>query len=191
MNPAPTVALVDFASLVPGPKSEGAYLDAIELLWELILEVVQPRRADEMVHEVQCRLYGGWFARDGSPTEQYAWILRNTRHLRGLRTGVRVVPTIIEALLCRPGVRLWGTYKNKRQKMVDHMLALDALSVARDGENPCILIISDDEDYTPVVLTIETETAAQVCWLRQHEPGSNDQHFDQSRVELMVSELWK
>jgi hypothetical protein len=191
VNPAPTIALVDMASVCPGPRSEAEYRDAIDLTGALIRRVAAPRRSESVgVHEVVCRLYGGWFAHDGTPMQQRSWLLRSIRRLSGLEDGVRIVPEIADSLACTPQLVLWGTYKNREQKMVDQMLSHDALFLARQGEHESLLIISDDEDFVPAVLVITSQTSARVCWMRQRDTGSNDYHFDSGTVELLTDPAW-
>lgn len=191
MNSAPTIALVDIASVCPGPRSEAEYRDGIDLAGALIRRAVAPRRAENPdVHEVACRLYGGWYAHDGTPMQQRAWLLRNIKRLSGLEKAIRIVPEVADSLACAPHLVLWGTYKNREQKMVDQMLSHDALSLAREGEHESFLLISDDEDFVPTVLAITSQTSARVCWMRQRATGSNDHHFDSRAVELLTDSAW-
>jgi hypothetical protein len=122
--------------------------------------------------------------------QQRSWLLRSIRRLSGLEDGVRIVPEIADSLACTPQLVLWGTYKNREQKMVDQMLSHDALFLARQGEHESLLIISDDEDFVPAVLVITSPTSARVCWMRQRDTGSNDYHFDSGTVELLTDPAW-
>jgi hypothetical protein len=188
----PSYALIDFASICPRARSDADDVDALELVGELIREVVVGQFPYDRarVREIQCRLYGGWWGRTGIPTEQRAWVLRNLRQLRTLRYGIRTVPTIVDAMLCAPDAVLWGTYKNKQQKMVDQMLAQDAaLLVAQ--EDVSLILVSDDDDFTPVLLALAQRTTMCMHWLRQRDAGDNDRHFLGSSVSMTKSEAWQ
>lgn len=188
-DPHPTIALIDVASVYPSPQSEAEYRDGIDLIDELVRRVVAARRSTDDVAEVVCRLYGGWYARDGTPMQQRVWLLRNIRRFGGLRSGVRLIPELADSLAYAPSAVLWGTYKNKGQKMVDHMLALDGIYYARTGDHDSLLVISDDEDFLPAVLVISTDTSTKVCWMRQHE-ATNDKHLNSAMVELLTDPAW-
>ena len=190
VNPAPTLALVDYDSLVNGPYSASAYDDAAELLWSIVSNAVTPKVSESAIHEVTCRLYGGWNAADGTPTEHRAWMLRSLKTLRGLRKGIRLVPTIADSLLVAPSLRLDGTYNNRRQKMTDAMLSIDAMSSLRTKDHSSLVIVSDDDDFVPVVLTISVERLGWVCWIRQRAAAANDRHFDRDRIELLRELAW-
>jgi len=167
------------------------YSDAIDLLATLVRRIVVARMTEEVpVHEVICRLYGGWFDITGGATEQRSWILKHLRRLQGLADGVRLVPETADSLLCFPYARLRGTYKNKQQKMVDQMLAHDAVFLARSSEHSSLLLIADDDDYVPASIVIATQTSTRLIWLRQRASGTNDSHLDQSRVEFLTDGDW-
>ena len=186
----PSVALIDVARVYPSPKTEAEYCDGIDLIDELVRRVVAPRRVDQNVAEVVCRLYGGWYAHDGTPMQQRVWLLKNIKRFGGLRSGVRLIPELADSLTYVPRAILWGTYKNKAQKMVDHMLALDSLYYARSGDHENVLVVSDDEDFLPAILVINTDTSTKVCWLRQRSALTNDRYLDISRVELLIDSAW-
>jgi hypothetical protein len=97
----------------------------------------------------------------------------------------------VDALACAPEAVLQGTYKNKQQKLVDQMLSHDAGFYARGSEHRDILIVSDDEDFMPAVLSLTIETDANFLWLRQRADGDNDRFFDSARVELLVDPAWQ
>lgn len=177
--------------MYPSPKSEAEYRDGIDLVDALVRRVIAARRTGTEVVEVVCRLYGGWYAHDGTPMEQRVWLLKNIRRFGGLRSGVRLIPELADSLAAVPSAVLWGTYKNKSQKMVDQMLALDSLHYARSGDYPRLLIIADDEDYLPAVLVITTLTSTKVSWMRQRAALENDRHFDVSRVEVLTDSAWR
>ena len=184
------LALIDFASVCTGPRSDAGVRDALDLVAELISEMVSRFGSGHDVHEVQCRLYGGWRDVTGKPTEHLVWVIRHLGRLRGLRGRMRIVPTVAEALACAPRKQLRATYRNRGQKMVDGMLAMDAHRYARFAEHSRIIVVSDDDDFVPVVLAITVETDASVVWLRQRTAALNDDCFDLGRTELVVSSLW-
>jgi uncharacterized LabA/DUF88 family protein len=183
--------LIDFASVVPSPKSAADTADALELTNAIVRRVVRDRiHAGDAIHETRCRLYGGWFDINGSPLQQHGWLLAGLRGFGGLDKGVRIVGEVADTLACHPSARLVGTYKNQGQKMVDAMMSLDALFFARSGNHRSLLIVSDDDDFVPVTIAVTRETSTTVCWLRQREQSHNDHQLSSEAVELLTDTRW-
>src|SRR6476646_1188593 len=76
------------ASVCPSAKSEAEYEHGIDLVDILVRRAVGLTGTPEGIHEIFCRLYGGWFAHDGTPTRQRIWLLRNLKRFGGLRNGI-------------------------------------------------------------------------------------------------------
>jgi hypothetical protein len=187
---AASLALVDFASICPSGGEPG-HADALDLLAVMIrARCGWPSALRSTVHEVDCRIYGGFRDVAGSPTESRVWLTKHLARARGLKDGIRVVPVLVEAIACAPARTLIGTIANGRQKMVDAMIAEDLSLFARSGEHRSIMLISDDEDFVPVVLSVSRTTPTEVRWLRQRAVGRNDRHFEPS-VTLLTDARWR
>jgi len=189
-HPAPpTIALVDLASVCPS-GNEQSHVDALDLIGVLVRGACGRKAEYPGIHEVECRVYGGFRDITGKPTERRAWLARNLAILRGLRDGVRIIPGIADSIVCASDVVLKGTYANGRQTMVDAMIAEDAESFARSGEHSSILLVSDDEDFVPVVLSISRTTNAVIRWVRQRPNGRNDDALGESTI-LLTDARWQ
>ena len=181
-----TLAVIDLASICPS-GDEQTHIDAMELLAIIVRESCGVEPGD--THEVECRLYGGFRDITGIPTERGRWVVQHAELLRGLRDGVRIVPRIIEAPSSAPDAILVGTYANKKQKMVDGMIAEDLREAVREGNHTSLLLVSDDEDFVPVLLGLSRKTSAAVRWVRQRPTGRNDHHFRRG-VTFLMNERW-
>jgi hypothetical protein len=191
---APTlssVALVDLLNVNPAAKTDHDYEDLMDLVGDLIRRTLAPDTPTGQVHEVDCRLYAGFTDRHGGATEQYTRTLRQLRRLTGLQDRVRIVPRIARALACFPYTNLRGTYKNGAQKMVDQMLGHDALFYARLGTYDSMLIIANDDDYVPALLTVATQTRKAVKWLRKRSVAENDRLFSGLPLVFLNDGAWQ
>lgn len=109
------------------------------------------------VNELHIRLYGGWLDESGSFTLRGQHVSQSLSTVRGLRSGVRVMPALTIALAAFPSHRLNGTLRSypsgrNGQKMVDTMMAIDAVYLA-DKEYDLMLLLSDDDDLLPAAIT--------------------------------------
>jgi hypothetical protein len=188
--PPATIALIDLASVCPS-GDEQRHADALDLISLMVRGWcgAVPGHSSA-VHEVECRLYGGFRDVVGNPTPRRLWLVKHLERLRGLTGGIRLVPGIAESIASAPEVVLIGTYANGAQKMVDGMIAEDAGLFARSGMHRSILLISDDEDFMPTVLAISRTTRATFRWLRQRPVGRNDVFFNCS-VQLLTDGRWR
>lgn len=185
------IAFVDLFNVSSSPRTNLDYEDALLFVGDLIRDSVAAAAPTQETAHVTCRLYGGFVDVNGGPTAQYSGVLRKLRVLRGLESGVRIVPEVARTLRCRPLSVLLGTYKNGHQKMVDQMMAQDAYDAASDGEYGALLMISDDEDFVPCVITIASRTVTPVWWLRRRAETRHDAHFREDRVTLLTDRRWK
>lgn len=84
-------------------------------------------------------------------------------------------------------VKLEDTGTTKRQKMVDTLLATDALTIARDGLANLLVIASDDDDMIPVLLTVRSLDFATVRLKRDRSADSYyDELLETQGVETLV-----
>jgi hypothetical protein len=148
------MALVDYDNVCTAVWPEAHRDDALANLGEL-LNALTVRVASLALdsRELAVRLYGGWFDQSGRLTARGGWILDNLPLFRTRMNGLRVLPTLASALVCYPDVKLIGTHRSDaplRQKMVDTMLTVDAITLALNVEQ--FVIVSDDEDFTPAAI---------------------------------------
>lgn len=182
------LTLVDLSSIAPRVRTAEDLIDGLLLVRDLVDRVVVPPRQMREVVDVDVRIYGGFFAHNGTATEQYAFLLRNIARLQGLSNGVRIRPTSVAALACRPAARIIGTYRDGRQRMVDQMLAQDARFLGPRYD--LVGLLADDEDYFPMVLALATEYTVPVRWVRQRPEGRNDAHLTGTRVSTLKDAAW-
>lgn len=158
---------------------------------ELIRGVLVPNVPQNEIHDVDCRLYGGFSDRRGGPTEQYSRTLRKLKYLTSLDRRVRIRPHIARSLAPWPNFLFNGTYKNSKQKMVDHMLALDAVYFAESGDYDCLCVIANDDDYVPAIFSVGNRDNLPVRWLRKRITAENDHLFDGLKVTMLSDRGWQ
>lgn len=183
--------LVDLFNVGPGAKTDRDYEDLMTLVGDLIRGSLVNRTKSSEVHDIDCRLYGGFTSIRGTPTEQYSRTLKKIRLLRTLEDRVRIKPHIAKALALVPQAMLIGTYKNGGQKMVDQMLALDACHFAESAVYDRVCIIANDDDYVPAVLTMSRKYQCPISWLRKRATAENDQWFGGTTVSMLYDGAWK
>jgi hypothetical protein len=183
------LVLADLSSLAPKVDTPYDVVDGLALIRELVERTLIPPRGVREIVDVELRIYGGFFAVDGSATQHLSFLRRAIPLVEGLRNGVRLRPTAAVSLACRPGARIVGTYRGGRQRMVDQMLAQDArFSCSRYD---LLGIIADDEDYFPAILALSTETPVPIRWLRQRPTGRNDAHLEGTKVTTLQDSAWQ
>lgn len=142
------------------------------------------------VKEIRLRLYGGWRDERGSPSRNATWLASVIGQVRGRRNGVRILPTIVVSLLCRPSRDLLGTVRYSarlaRQKMVDAMLSVDVVHLA-DGANH-VVIVSDDDDLVPGCMAAACRASQPTHLLRRRRGGTglNDEALIDCGVLISV-----
>ncbi len=72
--------------------------------------------------------------------------------------------------------------------MVDQMLAQDALFLANQYD--LLGLVSDDEDFFPVVLALSQATSMPIRWLRQRIDGRNDGYLANTNVAMLQDAAW-
>src|SRR4051812_36224010 len=70
-----------------------------------------------------------------------------------------------------PGRAVDRHFRERTAKMVDTMIAEDAAVLARTGTHSSLLLVSDDDDFVPVVLSLSRTTASTIRWVRQRSVG--------------------
>lgn len=169
------IALVDYDNVkLQQDKNPG---DVSMNLADLVPVVVsEARKALDQPRELLLRVYGGWIDEHGLQTTRAQWLLVGLSCFRG-RTGPTIVkPMLVTALACRSTDTVVGTVRQTssglRQKMVDNMIALDALYFARDHRLP-VLLFSDDDDLVPTAIVAGTIVdSVRFHWLRRRNVGS-------------------
>jgi len=184
-----SVALVDFRSLLSGPTSDAACRDAVELIGELARVAILPVPEHPAVHDLAVRLYGGFRDRGGHPTPEYLGLLRHVGLLRNLDRGVRTTPEVALNILHLPGDDLVATYRSGEQKMVDTMIAADAIELAGMGYSS-VTIVSNDDDFVPVLASV-ARFADVTQWLRKSRIAGNDEMLTRQGVRLLSDPIWQ
>ena len=127
--------------------------------------------------ELDLRLYGGWLNEQGRPSRHASWLHGLLPSLRGRRNGLIVRPALATSMIQFPGVPLRGTVRHRErtgtyeQKMVDGMLACDALYAATQARIR-VGIVADDDDLLPSALSSHVRHPQAVVWMRRRRVGS-------------------
>ena len=165
-------ALIDYDNVrdVTRENTRADVQSNLERIADVLVRVATQCQLDE----VQCRLYGGWTFRDGQYTERATWMLASLTIIRGLRSGVRLLPHLVEAPVVAPALSLRGTYRRgdspeTSQKMVDTLLTVDAVHLVRFGP---VLIGSDDDDLVPAALHCAATEPQSTTILRRRTQGA-------------------
>lgn len=190
---APTlvsVALVDLFNVGPGARTDHDYEDLMNHVGDLVRRVLVPPVPVGHVHDVDCRLYGGFMDRTGAVTEQFVRTQRQLRTLTGIQERIRIRPQLVRSLACLSMRPLIGTYKNRGQNMVDQMLGQDLLYYAYGVDYDYILLIANDDDYVPTVLTAAVQTRRPIRWLRRRPSSENDPLLLEFGVTFLMDGTW-
>ena len=133
--------------------------------------------------ELDLRLYGGWINEQGWPSRHASWLHELLPALRGRRNGLIVRPALATSMIQFPEFHPRGTVRRRlrprtrngaaryEQKMVDGMLACDALYAAAQAQT-CVGIVTDDDDLLPSALSARASHPQAVVWMRTKEVGS-------------------
>ena len=134
-------------------------------------------------HELDLRLYGGWINEQGWPSRHASWLQELLPALRGRCNGLIVRPALATSMIQFPEFHPRGTVRRRlrprtrngaaryEQKMVDGMLACDALYAAAQAQT-CVGIVTDDDDLLPSALSARASHPQAVVWMRTKEVGS-------------------
>lgn len=139
--------------------------------------------------DVECRLYGGWVDQQNRTTANAVHVLSSLHVLRGRRNRQLFRPTLVMKGF-RHNERLVGTYRSNRrppcQKMIDTLITVDALHLATYPDS-LILLVSNDDDFTPPLIELAMFSDAQVTWCRPREIGTglNDPCLEKAGVRLL------
>lgn len=186
------IIFADYDNIVPPQKEYSA--DDVEANLVLIVDSLVAEIAswsNHEIREVSFRFYGGWIGDSGVHTSRGGWLLSRLNAGRGLRSGIRVLPTMITAIAERAAYPLAGSFRTRsgrsEQKMVDTMLAVDLIYYARTTRHP-LIVASDDDDVVPAALSASTNPCGGIWMLRHRDPhrGVNDMHLSDCGVKLHV-----
>ena len=192
--PAPGLALIDYYNFrTPEAKSRAD----LELETETVLDEVVGAFGHVFpgTAELDVRLYGGWTDESGSPTADAAWLLQLLPALRGRRHGVIVRPSLATAMIRFPEFLLRGTLRgqgrNRRQKMVDAMMGVDAMYMASEGMT-CLGIVTNDDDLLPAAVTAHDINGEVLAWIRARPAGSalNDRVLLEKGLRIHDMRSW-
>jgi hypothetical protein len=182
------VALVDYDNVKVLPdKTQG---NVVENLSDLIPQlVVEALAMNAGVSELLVRLYGGWRDERGQHSRNAQWALAALPWYRGRRNGVIVKPALAMSIAAVSHSPIDGTLRgwprDPRQKMVDCMIAVDAVEFARQPLSP-VLLASDDDDLVPAALAAAAGRSGALVWLRMRREGwgLNDRLLAQAGVQF-------
>jgi hypothetical protein len=189
--PELAVALVDYDNVkTKQDRSAGDVgVNLADLLPALINETANlPERPKELL----VRVYGGWIDERGRQSQRAQWLLAGLAWYRGRRGPTIIKPSLVTALACRTSDTLVGTIRQTptgfRQKMVDILIAIDAIYFARDCGH-AVVIFSDDDDLVPAALAASSMVRPlHFHWLRRRTAGSamNDVLLQRAGVTIRV-----
>ena len=171
------LALVDWYNFRRRDQNSKADLELVTLT---IVERVSRAFATLFpdARELDLRLYGGWINEQGWPSRHASWLNELLPVLRGRRNRLIVRPALATSMIQFPLFHPRGTVRRRtgrragyEQKMVDGMLACDALYAAAQ-EQTCVGIVTNDDDLLPSALSAHASHPRAVVWMRTREVGS-------------------
>ena len=177
------LALVDWYNFRRRDQNSKADLELVTLT---IVEQVSRAFATLFpdARELDLRLYGGWITEQGWPSRHASWLHELLPVLRGRRNGLIVRPALATSMIQFPMFHPRGTVRRRMrpptgsgtdrryvQKMVDGMLACDALYAAAQART-CVGIVTDDDDLLPGALSAHAGHPDAVVWMRTRAVGS-------------------
>jgi hypothetical protein len=170
------IALIDFDNVKPHRRSGAADAAAnMEAVVSAVAQFTKPRFPD--VSELHVRLYGGWVDEDGDDTPDARYIAACLPRFRTTRSRLRIRPHLCVAAAVAPDLRLLGTHlaseKSPHQKMVDVLLATDAVYLSRTHRDAPLVVASDDQDFVPALINVVAgrRPNARLLWLRNTKDG--------------------
>lgn len=173
--PLQSIVLIDYDNVRPRPERASGDVEAtLARLRALTLAVGAKLLGGRA--EVSIRLYGGWLDERGYFTQQACWVANLVEHLRGRHGQVLLKADLALTTLCRPRDRLVGTMRSSaegvRQKMVDTMLAVDAIHALKDRAVHVVLM-TDDDDLVPAAMLAHGDLSAArpLHWIRKRAAG--------------------
>lgn len=141
------------------------------------------------VGEIRLRIYGGWITQLGQYSTRALWILASLGSIRGRTNGIRVFPELAVSLDMHFGERLIGLWRTDRtpsqQKMVDGLIIVDSLNASSHRK---IIIVSDDDDFVPAVISIAASGVGPSFLIRRryYGDGCNDSACKRAGVVLLT-----
>lgn len=165
-RPAKAYILVDWDNVRKRylPKTDGLTHDRIfdKTITALQEEIIR-------CHRVLCReptayymrIYHGWYIKREQVQERRAFereiYLNRNKYERTTRVAAFFAPTIGEKpILDGKYGTIFDTHRGKEgQKMVDTLICVDAISILLNGIAGNVIIASDDDDFVPLLFSIE------------------------------------
>jgi hypothetical protein len=148
---------------------------------------VEGRRAG--LAAVDVLLYGGWNDPRSAPTRLAVDMAPHVRALRRRIIGVSLRPLLVTRMQAVPSVDLVGLLRLRpappRQKMVDAVLALDAVHLA-GGRRRVVWVVSEDDDLVPGVAQAAIPGGSTVILLRD-QPSPNHHLLRTAGVRIAAS----
>lgn len=113
--------------------------------------------------EIVVRIYGGWIDEEGNYTKRASLLLRCLNSYRGVVNSVRVRFELAETIIAKKvGLVCLFNSKSNEQKMVDTMIAVDAIFLHSDYN---VIIMSNDEDVIPPVFALKKHQSDSISVL--------------------------
>ena len=175
-GPIPVTAFVDWNSQMRNagvPRGDPHEMAKRTLTWiSRIIGRVLIRQAPAFRFNVVFRLYHGWY-KGWEPTENYRAITglefdfpasgRTTKvaFSSKVQYGHALLAALPERRHVSPRIHLPNTWRQQSgdsprvEKMVDTALAADLLEWAREGRSGWAIVLSEDDDVVPPILTAE------------------------------------
>lgn len=188
------IALLDYDNIVD-PRTEHGALDVEANL--LALRTTLVTHCQHVViglRELNLRIYGGWLTDRGQYTQRGEWLLKYGSIVRGRVEGVRVLPELATSIAACRSMQLIGSYRKRGtspvQKMVDTMMAVDALHYV-ESDAQLVAIVSDDDDLVPPALAAVSKRRAYVHLVRRRCAGHGINDVTCMRFGVTISTLFK
>jgi hypothetical protein len=186
------IVLVDYDNCRVIPREFG-YQDVEYNLTSIVRAVTNIcRQVIPSATELRLRFYGGWIAQDGLYTARAELLLGCLDAVRGLVDGMRLIPELAIGLARYCTENLVGLVRTDRnppqQKMVDTLIAVDALHVSQEFT---IAIVSDDDDLVPAAIGVSASGKGPVHLIRRRAEGRGRNDSLCRRVGVVFSTLPK
>lgn len=172
------IAFVDFDNIHTN-RLRNRY-DAVNALNIIALRITSIIRDEySYLKEIELRLYGGWVDEYGRFTARAELIRKALSDARCRMNTILVRPHMITKTCMTADTVLIGTVRTRanpsRQKMVDVLLAVDAIHYATaktDTEYVAEFVISDDEDFVPCIMYINRHRSKYCHLIRCRKSGT-------------------
>jgi hypothetical protein len=175
--------------LFPSYRGDRLRLAASKAALPVLAAEMAQLAKSEGLRAIDVLLYGGWNLRDGSDSRLASGLAPELRRYRRLVAGVALRPELRTTTFALVAHQLVGllrpTPAPARQKMVDTMLALDAIFAVTRLRVP-VWVVSEDDDLVPALAEAGPKASASFTLLRD---GRSPNHvlLRRNRVALAGS----